>query len=882
MSEPKKIPIIVLLLLLYLNCSTALAQNSIPKRKYYTTFVPAQKAPKVDGLIEEEAWQQVEWSGNYVEWSPEENTEPTEQTKLKILYDDKYLYVAFRCYDSDPSGVVRRLSRRDGFDGDWVEINIDSFHDLRTAFSFTISASGVRGEEFITNNGNSWDNTWNPIWMAKTNIDNEGWTAEIKIPLSQLRFSKDQNKVWGIQSTRRYFRNEERSVWQRNPLNSPGWVSEFGELHGLDQVNPKRQIEVQPYLVASAKSYEPIEGDPNSDGRESRVAAGLDGKIGVANDLTLDFTVNPDFGQVEADPSAIALDGFQIFFQERRPFFIENNNIFDYRFSNSRAGNTFTFDNLFYSRRIGRSPQGYASAGLGEFVNQPGITNILGAAKFSGKTKDGLSIGILESVTAEEIATISSLSSERTEVVEPLTNYSVARIQKDFNNRNSFVGGILTSTNRRIADNVDFLHESAYTGGVDFTHQWDNRTWYLTGNIVLSQVSGSQTAIANTQSSITHLFNRVDANYLMFDNSRTSMMGTGGNLQFGKASGNWRFETGATWRSPELELNDLGFQLRSDDIRHYSWISYRTTSPQKKVRSYQINYTHLFSQDFGGNLNEISLGLNGWSNLNNNAWINGGANYKPINYSNYALRGGPRLRTSPEISLGGGLTSDSRNKLRFSVNYSFTSAVDDSYSSSNVNGSITYQPFNALQISLQPSYTKNADKLQYVSESSFDTDPRYINAHISQRILQFPIRLDYILTPDISIQYWGQPFISKGTYHDYKYVTNTTAKQFEERYNIYSPEQLTSSDGVYSVDEDGDGINDYSFSDPAFSFVQWRSNFVFRWEYIPGSQIFLVWSQDITQFGNPNDPIISSLRSGITETQPQNIFLVKLTYRFVK
>lgn len=879
--ESKHIIIGLLLVILSL-ASNGQELGQIPKRKYTTTYIQSDAAPKVDGLINEEAWNLVEWSGDYVEWSPEENTTPTEQTKLKILYDDKYLYVAFRCYDKDPEGVVRRLSRRDGFDGDWVEINIDSFHDLRTAFSFTISASGVRGEEFITNNGNSWDNTWNPIWMAKTNVDDEGWTAEIKIPLSQLRFSKDQNKVWGIQSTRRYFRNEERSVWQRNPQNSPGWVSEFGELHGLDQVNPQRQVEIQPYVVASTKSYEAIEGDPYADGRDNRLAAGLDGKIGITNDLTLDFTVNPDFGQVEADPSAIALDGFQIFFQERRPFFIENNNIFDYKFSNSRAGNTFGFDNLFYSRRIGRSPQGFAPSAAGEFVDQPDISTILGAAKFSGKTKDGWSIGVLESVTAEERANISDLSTERSEVVEPLSNYGVARIQKDFNDRNSFVGGIFTSTNRRITENVDFLHKSAYTGGLDFTHQWQNRTWYVAGNFVMSQVSGSENAIANTQSSITHLFNRVDADHLTLDNSRTSLTGTGGNIQFGKASGNWRFETGATWRSPELELNDLGFQLMSDDLRHYSWLSYRTTTPQEKVRSYQINYTHLFAQDFGGNLNEVAFGVNGWTNLNSNWWINGGIGYKPVNISKSALRGGPRLRFSPEFSFSNGIISDSRDKLRFTFNYSYTTAVDNSYHIFNVNGGITYQPINALQVSLQPSYTINEDQNQYVNEVGNGNVPRYINAYISQRILQFPLRIDYIITPDISIQYWGQPFISRGTYMDFKYTTNSLAQDFDQRSATYSSDQISSENGAYLIDEDQDGTDDYSFSDPAFSFIQWRSNCVFRWEYIPGSQLFLVWSQDVTQFGSPDDSLVSSLRSGISETKPKNIFLVKLTYRFLR
>ncbi|MEO1653841.1 MAG: DUF5916 domain-containing protein, partial [Bacteroidota bacterium] len=569
-----KIPGLRLLILLCTLAGNALAQNqeSIPKRKYTTLHLGDQKVPKIDGIIDDESWSLVEWSGEYVELSPEENTTPSEQTKLKILYDDKYLYVAFRCYDKDPEGVVRRLSRRDGFDGDWVEINIDSFHDLRTAFSFTISASGVRGEEFVTNNGANWDNTWNPIWMAKTQVDAEGWTAELKIPLSQLRFGKDKNQIWGIQSTRRYFRKEERSVWQRNPQNSPGWVSEFGELHGLDKLKPQRQLEIQPYVVASIKTFESLDENPFTDGKDLRLNGGLDGKLGVTNDLTLDFTFNPDFGQVEADPSAIALDGFQIFFQERRPFFIENKNIFDYPFSQSRAWlPTGGIDNLFYSRRIGRSPQGFA---LGQFVDQPSTTDIIGAAKFSGKTKDGWSIGFLESFTAEESAKIYDGTVESKQVVEPATNYLVSRIQRDFNKNNTFIGAMFTAVNRNITESTSFLHKAAYTGGLDITHQWKNRSYYMKANFVFSRVQGTTEAITRTQQSITHLFQREDANHLRVDPNLTALAGTGGSLQYGKASGNWRYETGITYRSPELELNDLGFQLFADDIRYYAWVQY--------------------------------------------------------------------------------------------------------------------------------------------------------------------------------------------------------------------------------------------------------------------------------------------------------------------
>ena len=302
-------------------------EESITKKIYVTKPIGEATAPTIDGLLDEPVWGIVEWAGDYVEWQPDENTPPSEQTNFKIVYDSKYLYIGVRCHDNEPDKIVRRLSRRDGFDGDWVEFNIDSYHDKRTAFSFTVTAAGVKGDEFVSNNGNNWDESWNPIWYTKANVDEKGWTAELKIPLSQLKFGDAEEQVWGLQSTRRFFREEERSLWQRKPIDQPGWVSEFGELHGLKNIEPQKQLEIQPYSVAKGTTYEAEEGNPFRDGDETDLTVGLDAKIGVTNDLTLDLTVNPDFGQVEADPSAIALDAFK-YFSESSDLFLWKTRIF--------------------------------------------------------------------------------------------------------------------------------------------------------------------------------------------------------------------------------------------------------------------------------------------------------------------------------------------------------------------------------------------------------------------------------------------------------------------------------------------------------------------------------------------------------------------------
>jgi len=859
------------------------APDFIPKKIYTTKEVNGQEAPIIDGKLDDPAWEIVDWAGDFIENRPDENTPPSYQTKFKIIYDDRFLYIGVRCYDAEPENIVKRMSRRDGFDGDWIEFNIDSYHDKRTAFSFNVTVAGVKGDELVSENGNNWDDSWNPIWYTKTHVDEEGWTAELKIPFSQIKFGKEKNQVWGLQSTRRFFREEERSLWQRVPLDAPGWVSEFGELHGLKNIEPQKQLEIQPYTVARGITYEAEESNPFRDGDDTDLNVGLDAKIGITNDLTLDLTVNPDFGQVEADPSAIALDGFQIFFREQRPFFVENNNIFDFSLSQSQAGNTFGADNIFYSRRIGRNPQGFPNTNDGEFVDQPENTPIIGAARFSGKTKDGWAIGVLESVTARRYATIDNNGDRRREIVEPLTNYFVGRLQKDFNERNSYIGGIFTAVNRdALSENIDFLHRQAYTGGFDFKHQWNDRDWYLGGNINWSHVRGSEEAIQNTQESITHLFQRVDAEHVEVDPDKTSLTGTGGNLQLGKVgNGHFMFETGGTWRSPELELNDIGFQRQADDIRHYTWVGYRTLKPDSTFRRVGINYNHWSAWDFGGNHNYLQFNTNSWQNWRNNWFTNLGFNYAPIQYSNFALRGGPRLRRSPWMSFWNGINTDRRKKLRFSVFHNGRKAVDNSIRSYYIEAGFSYQPTNALRISVFPELSINNDKLQYVDNLETANGIRYLNAEIEQRTLSMSLRLNYNINPNLTIQYWGQPFISRGRYSNFKHVTDATAKNFSARFLQYDTDQISFADNTFSVDENRDGTTDFTFGNPDFSFIQFRSNLVVRWEYIPGSEIFLVWSQDVSQSGDPSEGLFSSLGDNIFGQRPQNIFLLKATYRFI-
>ena len=853
---------------------------SIEKRIYTTQLL--KKTPVIDGDVTDEAWDVVEWSSDFTQKDPDEGTPPAHQTKFKIIYDAKYLYIALRALDDQPELIQQRLSRRDGFAGDRINVIIDSYHDKRTAFVFTTTAAGVKGEEIATGNGSNFDPSWNPVWYTDAKVDDKGWTAEMKIPFSQLRFGKAKEQIWGLNINRTIFRLQERSLWQRIPNDQAGFISEAGELHGLIDLVPQKQLEIQPFTVLQYDSY-PKEGDnPFRDGSDFKVNGGLDAKIGITNDLTLDLTINPDFGQVEADPGAIALDGFQIFFPEQRPFFVENKNIFDFEFANGR-------DNLFYSRRIGRNPHRDANLGVGEFGKVPQNSTILGAAKFSGKTQNGWSLGILESVTANEFAEIRETDGgTREQIVEPLTNYLVLRAQKDFNERNTFFGGIFTATNRHLDGDFSELHKAAYTGGIDFQHNWNNRDYYIDGNVILSHVLGSPEAIELTQRSITRLFQRTDATHVSVDPTRTSLTGTGGRIEIGKAvGGNWRYNGGFIWRSPELELNDVGFLRRTDEIIQFTNLTYLWQVPTDIYRNIRLRGEQSTDYDFQGNLNRVKFEIQGDLSWINNWSSDLGIGVNNNRFTNAFLRGGPRWRSANNSYLFGGFGSDRSKKLSFRVRYTNVSSDEEVFNRNRYTISFNYQPVDALNISLENQLEITKDRAQYVSTEDFGNDQRYILGNIKNDEFTTTLRLTYSINPNMSIQFYGQPFISRGRYSNFNFVNNSIASSINDRVNFYSSDQIsetidTDGNAIFSIDENRDATEDYTFDKPDFSFVQFRSNLVARWEYIPGSEIFLVWAQGVVGSEDPGERLGSSLRNQVLNKKKDNTFLIKVTYRFVK
>lgn len=865
-----------------LSCIILYAVPLIAQKKTYTTKRVNPHSPVIDGHLDDSVWDSVEFGGKFVQHEPHEGEDPTHETVFKMLYDDKNVYVGIRAYDTEPDKIVRRMSRRDEIDGDLVGVMLDSYYDRRTAFVFLVNAGGVKMDGIFTNDGENEDYTPDPVWYVKTSQDDEGWTAEMRIPLSQLRFGKKEDHVWGLQVARLLFRKEELSFWQHIPKDAPGLIHMFGELNGIRDIKPSRRIELLPYSVGRMESMEEEKGNPFVPGRSWGGNFGLDGKIGVSSDLTMDFTINPDFGQVEADPSVVNLTAFETFYQEKRPFFIEGKNILDYRIM--LGDGDFSNDNLFYSRRIGKTASYSPDVEDDEYVKMPDNSTIHGAMKLSGKTKNGISIGIMDAVTDREHATIDLNGQRRQEAVEPMTNYFLGRVQKDFKEGATTIGAIVTNTYRNIQDeHLEFLNRSAFTGGFDFHHEWKDRSYYITFNTVFSNIRGSEEAILDQQHSSQRYFQRPDANHLTVDSSRTSLSGYGGSFFFGKSgSGHVNFVLGGTWRSPGLELNDMGYLRQADVAMEFIWVGYRYWEPFCIFRNININFNQWRGWNFGGentfdggNVNLSMQFINYWN-------LGTGIGHNAEGLSASSLRGGPALLYPSAWNNWFYVSSDSKKTFQVSLSGNSRWSSDGFSRSHSFQPGTTWRPSNAFSLSLSPFYTLNKDDLQYVDTIEREEGDRYIFGRINQKTLGLVLRFNYSITPALTIQYYGQPFVSVGKYSRMKHITEPRAGEYEDRFHTFTDNEIEydADEEEYFLDENLDGIVDYTVENPDFNFRQFRSNLVIRWEYTPGSTLYFVWSQSRTGYESTGNFSFRNDLRGLFNVYPHDVFLIKFNRWF--
>jgi len=849
------------------------------KRTYKTlrTLIP----PTIDGVLDDEVWDQVEWASDFKQREPHSGADPSQITAFKILYDDNNLYIGIKLYDKDPEKIEKRMTKRDQLDGDQIFIGLDSYNDDRTAFVFGVSAAGVQSDMLIANDMMDPDPNWNAVYLVKVSHDQDGWNAEFRIPLSQLRFASVDELTWGMQVFRVIFKTQENVIWQFVPQDSPGWVSQFGDLIGINNIKPKLNTEILPYTVLKMRRFEEEPGNPYATGKEEKISMGVDGKISLTNDLTLNFTINPDFGQVEADPSVVNLTAFESFFEEKRPFFIEGKNIFSFPLAN---GGPFEVDNILYTRRIGRNPHYEPDIADNEYLDMPSFTNILAAFKLSGKTRRGLSVGVMESMTPRMFGEISDGSTGQKMAVEPFTNYFLSRFQKDFNKGTTTLGGIITSTNRKIEDeSLEYLPTAAYTGGIDFTHSWKERTYNISFKTFFSFINGSSESITDLQESPVRYFQRPDASHVNYDTTRTNLAGHGGIFQFNKSgNGHLSYTFFVNWRSPGLEVNDLGFIQRSDEIQQVAWASYRWFQPFGIFRSLNLSVALWNAWDFagrgiynGGNFNASAQFKNYWS-------ISTNVNKEGNSLAKSELRGGPSLKVPGNSQFNINIQTDSRKKISFGFNGNFMRGAAQFNRMNNFGFSLSYRATDAFNFSLVPSFSNSTNELQYIDTYEYNGD-RYIMGKINSKQFGAALRIDYNLTPELSIQYYGQPFIFAANYTELKKITDPLSDKYLDRFHVFNSNEISydRESEYYNIDENMDGIVDYQVENPNFNFFEFRSNLVARWEYSPGSTIYLVWAQGRTGDNSKGHYYFKDDIEDLSKVYPENIFLLKFSYRIV-
>ncbi len=850
--------------------------EDIPKRVYYTKRLETPP-PEINGKLNDSCWQGEGWVGDFLQRTPNEGAPASQKTEFKILYDDKNLYVAIRAYDNEPEKIDVRFSRRDDFAGDCGGIAFDSDFDHRTAYEFNVTAAGTKIDLLQMDAPGYWFNDKNHdvVWEAKTAIEDSAWTIEMLIPFNQLRFSQKEEQVWGLHVWRQVYRDMEESNFQLLPSGSEPRVHRYGLLKGIKNIpNPKR-IELLPYIRGNLNTFETEEGNPFTEsGQEWGKAFGLDGRIGLASNYNLDFTINPDFGQVEADPSVVNLTAFETFYEEKRPFFMKGKQLLEFDLGGQP---------LFYSRRIGHFPFFYPHIEEDEYVDIPKSTTILGAAKLTAKTPTGWSVGILNSTTSKESAEIKD-GQTRYETVEPFTNYMVGRVQRDFSKGEHSLGGIFTAVHRNIDnDNLNFLPEAAYTGGFDWMTRWGDRSYYINAKGAFSHIRGDRYAILELQKSSVHYFQRTDAEHLELDSLKTSLTGMGGELEIGKVrKGNWRFREGIEWLSPGFELNDIGYIRQADLIAQVTEISYVVDEPTGILNYYGI-YTYQYNQ---------------W-NFNREYLFTGGEIYTYIRFKNFwgiqsdiyhernrinthLLRGGPAMRLPDQTTIYFGTFTDYRKRIQFDIDLYKTFYNDKVSYEWKIYPNAYIRATDKLSISLSPGYIFNRDNWQYIYVEDVSGTSPYVLGLIDQKTVNLTIRLDYYITPDLSIQYYGAPFISAGHYSNFKRVTNPKAENLDDRYSTIEENmmQIDSETGDIEVDDDEDGTIDYRISNPDFNFMAFQSNLVLRWEYKPGSTFYLIWTHSRSGSTRNGEFNFSNNLKELFDIYPENVFLVKFNHWF--
>lgn len=832
-------------------------------------------AVTVDGHLDEACWQAAPKQTGFVQRFPKDGAKPTMETTFAVVYDDDAIYVGVWADDPNPDRIRRLLTRRDVDSGtaDFIAVGIDSYHDRRTAYVFQLNAAGVQRDQLIFDDTNG-DDTWDAVWIGDVALTDRGWTAEFRIPLSQLRFPSGDHQEWGLQVVRFVGRTQETSAWSPWPRAGSQIVSKFGVVDGFDHLRQGQRLELLPYALAGVDQKPVVAGDPLNDPRTLRRNLGLDLKYGLGPAFTLSATINPDFGQVEADPSQVNLSANELFFAEKRPFFLEGIDLFKLPIGNSDNA----VEGAFYSRRIGAAPPDQPSDY--NYLRWPQSTTIYGAGKLTGKTRGGWSIGVLEAVTGQETAAIVDTSNVRTDpVVSPLTSYSVARVKRDFRDGKTSVGLSATAVERALGATplVDTLHDQAYTAGAQLQHRWDDNAWLVDFHTVGSFVHGSPMAIARTQQLNRHLFQRPDATDVHLDPTRTSLSGLGATWLAGRLgeTKHWRTGVGGDVRTPALELNDVGFQTESDRIIPFVWTQYREDDPGDALLNWQLSGDVFAASNFEPTLLTYGIETNASAQTIDYWQFFANFNASASGWDPVALRGGKALRTDPRQRLFVGGTTDTRKPVRvdFKLNVGRDHAADRFDGGIDVGA--TLQARSNIELYVGPSISMRDDPMQYIAAAD-DTagNTHYVFGRIHQTVTSLTLRMNWTFSPHLSLQAYAQPFVAAGRYSELKDVNDPHATRFADRFHLLQGNDYTVMNGTVSVSHDGA----YSFARPDFDVRQLRSTIVLRWEYRPGSTVFAIWSHGRTSSADDGRFQLAHDLSDLAHAGGENVVMVKANY----
>ena len=876
--------------------SLALPASAKEKSKQQPPVQPEQKIVRavradgpitIDALLEESVWKGPASDG-FTQSDPSDGSPSTEKTNVWVAFDDKALYVAAFCFDSDPKGIVSRLGRRDDeVDSDWFIFAVDPYYDKRTGFLFGVNPAGSIRDETLFNDVND-DESWDGVWEGKAHVNGQGWTVEMRIPFNQIRFPKKDEYIWGVNFQRTIKRKNERASFAWVPKNESAYVSRFARLEGISAIRPGTHLEILPYAVGQAQLRPSEAGNPFETGRKALGNMGFDLKVGLKSNLTLDATVNPDFGQVEVDPAVVNLSAYETYYQEKRPFFIEGASIFD-GFGRGgvyiNAEINWPMPTFFYSRRIGRSPQGNITQS-GDYFSVPDRTTILGAAKATGKV-GGWNVGFVNALTSREFAQIDAAGLRLKEEMEPFTYYGALRGQKDIGDGQRGFGFIATGVARNLQTEAlsSLLNKNAFSLAFDGWSFLDKSRKYVIGGwFGGTRVEGTTQDILGLQNSSMHYYQRPDATHVEVNPYATSLSGWGGRLSFAKQGGNTLclFSVGAL--SPGFDPNDIGFQYSASDIVNFEFLpGYMWTKPGRIFQQVMLAGGVFRNYDFGGNKTWDGAVVFAEGQFRNFWRFNAMAAVNPETISNRLTRGGPLALIPWGYEFDLMLETDGRKPVVFELGGMVYRRPDDG-TQWQTEVSLNWRPSSNFSLSIGPEYMGETTGIQWVTKSD---DPlmtstygaRYIFGHLNQRIVAAEVRLNWTFTPRLTLQAYLQPFLGVGTYSRFKELAQP--KTF--KYNIYGEggSTIAYADGGYTVDPDGSGpAAAFSFGNPDFNVKSLRGTVVLRWEYLPGSLLYFVWTQNRADYANPGDFRLRRDLGNLLTAPGDNIFLIKVSYRW--